>query len=269
MFCPKCGEKNVEGAKFCAKCGANFEEVVGVVKEPKKEVVVTKKVTNSENLVGDIFKYMINAFLKPFESFKKYSKKLSTTKYSLIYSAFVCGIAWILSIISTIFSAAKTTSFGWSGTVTSWNFSRLQYVKIIFVNLLVYVALVAVIAGVYCLGSLIVKKTISYTKMLAITCTAIMPYILCAVFLAPLLGLIHHNVGAVIAIAGLVYSILIFFGLIKEEIEFKSKESTLYFHLACAGVLALVFYFTFINFGSMNVIRDKSLLDYAANYLGL
>ena len=269
MFCPKCGEKNVEGAKFCAKCGANFEEVVGVsAKTTKKAVVAKKTTTNTDNVVGNIFKHMIMAFIKPFESFKKSEKKLSTTKYSLIYGAFVCGIAWILSIISTIFSAAKTTSFGWSGTVTTWNFSRLNYIKIIFVNLLVYVALVAVIAGVYCLGSLIVKKTISYTKMLSITCTAIMPYIICAVFLAPLLGLIHHNVGAVVAIAGLVYSILIFFGLIKEEIEFKTKEQTLLFHFACAGVLALIFYFTFIYFGSMNVIRNTTLLDRAADYLG-
>ena len=24
MFCPKCGEKNLDGAKFCAACGASF-----------------------------------------------------------------------------------------------------------------------------------------------------------------------------------------------------------------------------------------------------
>ena len=26
MFCPKCGEKNKEGAKFCNKCGESFEK---------------------------------------------------------------------------------------------------------------------------------------------------------------------------------------------------------------------------------------------------
>lgn len=271
MFCPKCGEKNVEGAKFCAKCGANFEEVVGIATEKNKKPVAVKKTvknTNSENIVSDIFKHMIMASFKPFEAFKKSEKKLSTTKYSLIYSAFVCGIAWILSIITTIFSAAKTTSYGWAGTTTVWSFARLNYVKIIFVNLFVYAGLIAVIAGVYCLTSLIVKKMIPFTKMLAITCTAIIPYIIGAVFLAPLFGLIHSNVGAFFAIAGLVYSILIFFGLIKDEIEFKTKEQALYFHLISAGVLALVFYFTFIYFGGMNVIRNTSLLDKAANYLG-
>lgn len=75
MFCPKCGEKNVEGAKFCAKCGANFEEVVGVpTKSTKKAVTVKKTVANSDNVVGDIFKHMISAFIKPFESFKKSEK---------------------------------------------------------------------------------------------------------------------------------------------------------------------------------------------------
>lgn len=260
MFCPKCGEKNIEGAKFCAKCGTNFEELNVSVNAEKKEVVV-KKNTNSDNVVGDIFKHMINAFIKPFESFKKSEKKLSTTSYSLIYSAFVCGIAWILSILSTIFSAAKQTSFGWSGTVTTWNFAKLNYIKIIFVNLLVYVAIVAVIAGVYCLASLLVKKTVSYTKMLAITCTSIMPYVIFTVFLAPLFGLIHHYVGSVFAILGLVTSILIFFGLIRDEIKFKYKEQALYFHLICASVLALVFYFTFVNFGTMDVIRNTTLLD--------
>lgn len=255
MFCPKCGEKNIEGAKFCKKCGANLEKIVGGSAKSEKKVVVqnNKSVnTNSENVVGDIFKHMIVSFIKPFKSFKKLEKQLSTTKYSLIYSGIVCGIVWILSIISTIFSAAKTTNPGWFSTFTTWSF-KMNYVKIIFVNLFVYTAIIAAIAGVYCLGSLIAKKTISYMKMLSITCTAIMPYVISTVFLAPLFGLIHSNIEVFFAIIGLVYSILIFFGLIKEEINFKDKEKSLLFHFATAGVLALIFYYTFIYFGQMNV----------------
>lgn len=278
MFCPKCGEKNIEDAKFCSKCGTNLQELKEKVeevkkvkedkkvddkKEAKKEVVVKKtEKKNTENIFNDIFKYILFAFLKPFETFKNSSKKLCTTTNSLIFSGIICGCAWILSIISTIISGARTTSYGWSGTITTWQFGSLNYIKIIFVNLLVYTALVAAIAGVYCLGSIIVKKTISYFKMLTITCTAIVPYIICAVFLAPLFGLIHSYIAAVIAIAGLVYSVLIFFGLIKDELEFKTKEQSLYFHLICAGVLAIAFYFTYINFGSMNVMRNITLLDY-------
>ena len=283
MYCPKCGEKNIEEAKFCCKCGTNLQELKAkketketkkeeikenskketTEKVSKKEVVVKKEVKkNTENIFNDIFTYILFAFLKPFETFKKSSKKLCTTTNSLIFSGIICGSAWILSIISTIISGAKTTSYGWSGSITTWQFGNLNYIKIIFVNLLVYAALIAAIAGVYCLGSIIVKKTISYFKMLTITCTAIVPYILCAVFLAPLFGLIHSYVAAVIAIAGLVYSVLIFFGLIKDELEFKTKEQSLYFHLICAGVLAIAFYITYINFGTMNVLRNTTLLDY-------
>ena len=157
MFCPKCGEKNVDGAKFCSKCGTNLEEIMSNKKEVEKNVfnvkVTTKKTVavkkNTNNVIADIFNHMLLASFKPFESFKKDEKKLSTTATSLIYGAFVCGIAWILSIISTIISGAKQSSFGWSGTVTTWSFARLNYLKIIFVNLLVYVAVVAIIAGVY------------------------------------------------------------------------------------------------------------------------
>lgn len=261
MFCPKCGAKNVEGAKFCAKCGTDFTN-----KSVSTKKSASTPINNSGNVIGDIFKYMVVSFVKPFSAFKKSSKKLSTPLYSLVYAGIVCGIAWILSIITTIFRAARTVSYGWTGTTTTWNFGSVKYFKIIGVNLLVYVGLVAAIAGVYCLGSLIAKKTISYLKMLSITSTAIMPYVLTSVFLAPLLGMLNHHVGSVISIVGLVYSFLIFFGLINEELEFKTKEQRLYFHLVCAGVLCLVFYFTYYNFGSMNV--TKSLYDYAKSYLG-
>jgi len=271
MFCPKCGEKNAEGAKFCSKCGTNFEDFNKPVKEdiPIKNEIVKSKPKNSENIMSSIFKYMLMAFIKPFSTFKNNEKKLQTTSFSLIYSGIVCGIMWILSIISTIFSAAKTTSYTYlGGTVTTWSFARIQYIKIIFVNLLVYTAIFAAIAGVYFLASMIIKKTVSFFKMLSITATSMMPYIIATVFLAPIFGLIHTYVGAFIGVLGLVYSILIFLGLIDQEIEFKSKDQKLYFHAACVGLLALIFYFTFINFGTMNVISNKSLLDYAKSKLG-
>lgn len=251
MYCPKCGEKNVEGAKFCSKCGQNFEKVV------TKNSKSTSK-NNSNNVVGDIFKYMMMAFIKPFEAFKKLSKKLSTPAYSLIYSGIMCGMMWILSIITTIFRAARSVSVSWTGsTVTTWNFGKVEYFKIIGVNLLVYVGLVAVIAGVYYVASMIVKKNSSYFKMLSITSTAIMPYVLTSVLLAPLFGMLNNHVGAVISIAGLVYSFLIFLGLVNEEFDFKTKEQKLYFHLICIGILCLVFYFTYYNFGHMNVTKNS------------
>lgn len=261
MFCPKCGEKNVEGARFCANCGCTFD---GVQAGSNAQ---TTSVKSSENVVGNIFKYILAAFVKPFKMFDKESKKLSTPKYSLIYSGIICGIMWILSVITTIFRAARTVSYGWSGTVTTWDFGKVQYFKIIGVNLLVYVGLVAVIAGVYCLGSIVVKKSITYFKMLSITATAIMPYVLASVFLAPLLGMLNHHVGAIITIAGFVYSVLIFLGLIDSQINFKTKEQKLYFHLVCAGVLFITFYVIYYNFGSMNVAKTVSL-DSIYDYLG-
>ena len=93
--------------------------------------------------------------------------------------------------------------------------------------------------------------------MLSITCTAIMPYVLTCILLAPLFGMLNNHVGAVISVAGLVYSFLIFLGLVNEEFNFKTKEEKLYFHLTCIGVLCLVFYFTYYNFGHMNVTKNS------------
>lgn len=262
MFCPKCGEKNMEGAKFCSKCGE-------ALKESKKTTTKPKEVpSNPENVVGTIFTHMIAGFIKPFTSFDKNKEKLSTTKYSLIYAGFVSGIMWILSIISTIFTAARKINYGSFINSITFDFSpsNVNYVKIIFVNLFVYVGLVAAIAGILTLCCLIGKKKLTFFKSLAITSTAIVPYALTCVFLAPLFGMLHVHIQGIIAIAGLVYSFLIFFGLVNDEISFKSKEAKFLFYFACIGSLCLVFYFVYYYFGSMDV--NKSLLERAYDYYG-
>lgn len=257
MFCPKCGEKNVEGAAFCSKCGANFEEAVTGTNNNRSN---TSKSSNSGNVVGDAFKYLLAAFLRPAKAYKTSSKKMSTVANSLVFAGILWGITWILSIISSIFIAARVVSYSWSGaTSTVWNFERIRYAKIIFVNLFVYAALIAAIAGIYCVGSIVVKKTIPYCKMLVITCTSIIPFVVLSVFLAPLCAFIHQNVVAVIGLLGVLYSVLIFFNLIREEIQLKSKEKDLYLHLVCAGILFIIFYFVFINFGSMNVVKSVNI----------
>ena len=43
MFCPKCGEKNIEGAKFCAKCGTKVDNSVPVKTSKVKKEGNTEK----------------------------------------------------------------------------------------------------------------------------------------------------------------------------------------------------------------------------------
>lgn len=249
MFCPKCGEKNIEGAKSCSKCGATFDIVV---KEHKTNS--TKNNTNQENVISKIFKHMILAFIKPFKAYDENKEELSKTSTSLIYAGIVSGIMWILSIISSIFVSARTVKYGLFGTtVTTFDFGRVNYVKVIFGNLFVYTGLVAATAGVFTLACLIAKKKGTFFKFLAITSTAIVPYALANVFLAPLFGMLHVHIQSIISLAGIVYSFLIFIGLVNDEIEFKSKETKLLFYFACIGSLCIVFHFIFYYIGISSI----------------
>ena len=60
---------------------------------------------------------------------------------------------------------------------------------------------------------------------------------------SPLLGKIWGVLSIVATINGIVYSLMIFFTLIKEEIEFENKDSSIYFHSACASVILIAGYY--------------------------
>ena len=45
MYCKKCGAKNKDGARFCAKCGQELTQKSQVQKKPEQEPVVQKRVS--------------------------------------------------------------------------------------------------------------------------------------------------------------------------------------------------------------------------------
>lgn len=270
MFCPKCGEKNIEGASFCSKCGSTLSTVSSgadtvVTPAPNQNTTVNPKPINQENVVGTIFKHMISGVIKPFTSFNKLKDKLETPKYALIYAGIVSGIMWILSVISQILVSARTYDYSlWSGSHTTFNFARVNYVRIIVGGLFIYVGLVAATAGVFTLACLIAKKKGSFFKFLAITSTAILPYAVASVFLAPLLGMLHFHIEGILSLAGILYSFLIFIGLVNDDIEFQSKEARLLFYFGCIGSICIVFYFLFYYVGASSVssLGSIDLYDY-------
>ena len=111
MFCPKCGEKNKEGANFCVKCGEKFTNKASKSKSSKSSKITsddvkeyTKEVTKEMgNKASDIIRDMI---AKPYDALKKHGVEEN-------FNLSLC-LTGIMSILTGLFiiSVIKNTFNG-------------------------------------------------------------------------------------------------------------------------------------------------------------
>lgn len=180
MFCPKCGEKNKEGASFCVKCGEslkgksakntksnkNVKETkitTDDVKELTKEV--TKEMTSK---TGDIIKDLID---KPVDALKKHgTEKNFTLALVLIAILSILSGLFVVCVIKNIYSLAMG-SLGMLGSGYSYfnNTVSIPYVKVFFMSFLLVFASAFLFPGVlYFVNNMIFKGKEKYKKMFAI-----------------------------------------------------------------------------------------------------
>lgn len=264
MKCSKCGAVNSEGFKYCIKCGNNLEvdevktvntDVSGGSAEQSVQPQRSSRTVNgsiSSNSPLKYLKYVLGLLLKPFETYKSEEGKLSDVKYSLILTGVVAGAMMIINLLSAMISAVfvKTLDFSTFKYKTEFNISGLKdlnYVSLIVKNLLIYLCIIAAIAVVYYLASLVVKKSINFMKTLSISARSLIPYVIVGMVISPILGKIWAPLSIVTAIASIVYSIILFVLFISDNIHFEKKDLCAYFHLACMTILGTAGYYVCIK----------------------
>ena len=215
--------------------------------------------TTSSSL--NFFKYIGQVLIKPIKTFEGEETKLSETKNSFILAGIVAVVMMLIGLITNIINTdfVETIDFTTYEPKTTIDFSYLEnldWITLIFKNLLIYAAIILGIAGVYYLGSLVVKKSISFTKTLATTATAALPYVALGMLISPILGKIWGPLSVVAAIGGAIYSIIIFYTLIKREISFENLDLDVYFHLACMTILGTAGYYIVIKFLTAAIETD-------------
>lgn len=259
MNCSKCGTLNSSDSKFCMTCGQILNEEPQVIETPVQptnvepvynQPVYTEPVISNKAKEGtvNVIKYVIGILLKPFKSFKDEEEKFTEPKNSIILAGIIAAAMMLIKLLTSIINVIFVKKFDVSTFKykTSIDFSQvleLDYISLIGKNLLIYAGIIAGIALIYYLASLIIKKEVNYVKTLAITATSFIPYIVLGMIASPLLGKIWGVLSIVAIIIGLVYSLMIFFTLIKEEIEFEDKDSSIYFHSACVSVILIAGYY--------------------------
>lgn len=238
MKCEKCGTEVKKGEKFCSKCGEKIE--------------ITEEVKTKDNF-GDIFvnvfKYILKVLMKPIDAIHEYKDSMSNPVFALIIGAFLSLVMVISNIIVKIFDVVivKQYTFG-KGYETTWEFSRignLNFLELIFKNFFIYAFIIIVIAGVFYLSSLVIKKEINFFKSLTISATSMVPFVLCTFILMPILTLIWSHF-AVLSLFGAVYSVSLLLGIYNEELKLQGNIKV-YYYSVNVSILVLILYIVAVS----------------------
>lgn len=263
MICPNCGGENTEGSIFCVKCGINLKETttqdeIKTTEPNQKKEQLNNQSTNQQKFeevkktAVHYFKYAKDVLLNPYKTFKEKETELTETKNALIFSGILAVVMMLITLltamITSIFVKELSVKTLKLHTVVKFsNLGDLNYLVLVGRNLLIYAGIIAAIAGVYYIVSLIFKKESKFTKLLSISATSIIPFITLGMILSPILSLIWTPLSIIAKVGGLVYSILVFMSLIKEELSFETKDLEIKFHLICLTILGTIGYYLYIK----------------------
>lgn len=239
MKCNSCGTLVKSGDKFCPNCGGTIE-----VKE--------KEVKNNNNF-GDLFisviKYILSVLLKPIDAIKEYKDKMVNPIFAVIISGIISLVMVISNLIFEIFDVISVSHYTFGkGYETSIEFSRikdLNFLELIFKNFFIYVLIILVIAGVFYLSSLVIKKEINFFKSVTISASSLLPFVLCSFILAPIMTIAWEHF-TVINLLGIVYSVSLLLGLYNYELRMDGNMK-IYYNSINIGILIVISYVVFVS----------------------
>lgn len=194
----------------------------------------------------DYFSVIKAIILKPFTGLKDEINKISNILSAGILALIIAAIATILTLIKTIITTVRVTSI-WNNE-TSWvwdNISNINFVKAIGLNFIIFLGLIAAVAFVYYIGSLILKKQADFPKLLGIAVTTTLPVIVCYTLISPILGMIWGLLGLLATVIGLVYTLILTYELMSEELSLK-ENSKFYLNLICLTIISAIIYYIII-----------------------
>ena len=232
----------------------------------------TSSINNIGNNVGigsitikTCFLMLISILLKPYTALKEESKKFTNFKNSFILALFITIFGVLINLIQTIWSVIRVRSYDY-GThkyITKFvfeNLKEIKFIKVIGQNFLIYLGIIFVIACVFYIAGLIIKKQLNFSKLLGIATTAIVPILLSILLLSPIFGMISNYLATGITIFGGIYTFLLIYEGVNEELKLQGNQKY-YFNLICLFILGFATYYLYMKF-FLDVGSDLSdLLD--------
>ena len=263
MNCSNCGTFNNDGSKFCINCGQslvnnqkkidpqlnknenNFQSGNTTIQSIDHNVATTKL------LLVSYFFTILAVILKPSTVYKEELNKFNELKNSIILSSVISGIVTLVNLITTMLTVVRVRSLSWSsgGYATTWqweNLKQLNYIQLIGKNFLIYLGIIALIAVVYYIAGLIIKKQTNFSRMLGISALAVVPMLICISFLSPVLSMISAQLTMPIILIGIVYTIIILYEGMNREVPLEGNVRY-YFNLVCLSILIVAGYYLMLK----------------------
>lgn len=296
MNCSNCGFLNNPNAKFCVKCGQSLENVNGG--NGSQDVLVNNAVqtlemqnnsmnSNVSSSISNVtasstlnqtvhvnqkislinyFYVILAVIIKPFTTFKEELNKFSHLKNSAIIALIVSIIATLVRLLTVMFNVVRVKDYNIfdKSSETKWvweNLKNLDYVDVIGKSFLVFLGIILIIAGVYYIVSLIMKKQASFSRMCGIASISVVPMYLGVLLLSPLLSLISSKFSMPIVLIGGVYTILLIYEAMNSELHFEGNIKY-YFNLLCLSIIGIASFYIYSEFlGTSNISSVEDILD--------
>ncbi len=265
MNCLKCGMINEVGATVCRNCNApltpdntpvnNTPSVLTSVPSPSelppKEVIAPPQNIQGcyETVIPESINYvkcLTGGFLKPFKNYNEEEKKLSNPKLSLILTAIIAGLLTIAGLVSAMITAARDIRFSLAGDIYySWNIeniAELNFISLIFKNYVLYALMLFLIAGVFYVGSLFLKKRPNFFKLLGISSLSIIPFAIISMLISKIIGIFWTPLGTLCLFGGLIYTTILIYELINKELALEGEVKAYFYSISLCLILTLAFY---------------------------
>ncbi len=239
MNCPNCKTENTEGSNTCSNCGASL-------KTNELNTNIQNNINNLSHLAINYFKYLTSFIIKPYNTYKENEEKLGDVKESLIISGIIVVLMMIINLISSMVTTVITRSlFENKLNIDFSNLGNLNYIELIFKNLIKYAIFIGALALIYYIVGMLFKKRGNYFKTLSIVSSSLLPIII--VLISPIISLIWVELGIICQIIGLIYIIITLINLTNEEYKFENKNIGIYFESICLSITCIILYFITIN----------------------
>lgn len=194
------------------------------------------------SMIGD-------SILKPISSVESNAATLKNPKDTFIFAGIIAVAITVCKLITTMLSTIFYKQYDFWTQKYSWNISfsnldSLDYVNLIFVNLLQYAIVILGIAGVYYLATLVLKKDTTYVKTLGIVSVAVIPNIVLS-FAGSILGIIWSPIATFIGAAAVAYTILILTLSLKNILKINDFDKLIFFNVIIVAILKVLEYIVF------------------------
>lgn len=271
MICIKCGAKNKKGAAFCSKCG-NALEVIEEKKVTKKKiekkeevkeetpvenvnVIEEKTGVDFENKKDDItitidkqkyislWNYIVDGIFRPITTNEKTLKDGNDMEEAItrVFKVGVVGmlVNLVMTMIRSIFVKTPTLE-GFKTVIDVTGLKELDYLSLIFKNLIIYLIIMCLVACIYYLGSLVLKKELKFENLLTISANSFIEVIATFIFLYQIVILFSVKLSIVVLILGMILYMLVLTKNISREIKLNDPNKEILFHVCSLGLLLLI-----------------------------